>query len=203
MPPIWRPRWIERWRSEITVFRSSGGIRLACTCGALLRRAFARPRYARARPGHASIAFVKWSIELRKPAASKPIVLVSSAFALLAFWLHLRHRQDGGRAAQWLSLVAVVAGLAAGEMALGALAFIAVYECLGRRESLARRAAAVAPAASIAALYVVGYVATGYGAHASGGYIGLGSGTPGEGRPPATAETPSAGDPPRRAIHGG
>src|SRR5436189_423160 len=57
------------------------------------------------------------------------LVLVSSAFALLAFWLHLRHRQDGGRAAQWLSLVAVVAGLAAGEMALGALAFIAVYEC--------------------------------------------------------------------------
>ena len=106
-------------------------------------------------------------------------VLVSSAFALLAFWLHLRHRQDGGRAAQWLSLIAVVAGLAAGEMALGALAFIAAYECLGRRESLARRAAAVAPAASIAALYVVGYVATGYGAHGSGGYIGLGSGLPG------------------------
>jgi len=106
-------------------------------------------------------------------------VLVSSACALLAFWLHLRHRQDGRRAARWLSLVAVVAGLGAGEMALGTLALIAAYEWLGRRESLTRRAAAVAPAASIAALYVGGYVATGYGAHGSGGYIGLESGIAG------------------------
>jgi len=106
-------------------------------------------------------------------------VLVSSACALLAFWLHLRHREDGRRVARWLSPVAVVAGLAAGEMALGTLALIAAYECLGRRESLARRAAAVAPAASIAALYVGGYVATGHGARGSGGYIGLESGIAG------------------------
>jgi hypothetical protein len=106
-------------------------------------------------------------------------VLVARVCGVLAFWLHLRHRQDGRRAARWLSLAALVAGLGAGEMALGALALVAAYEWLGRRESLTRRAAAVAPAASIAALYVGAYVATGYGAHGSGGYIGLESGSAG------------------------
>ena len=100
-------------------------------------------------------------------------VLVSSVCALLAFWLHLRSRQDGRRPERWLSLVAVAAGLGAGEMALGTVGLIAAYEGLGRRDSIAGRVAAAAPAASIAALYVGAYVATGHGAHGSGGYVGL------------------------------
>ena len=63
--------------------------------------------------------------------------LVSSALGLLAVWLHVRHRIDRWRAGAWLAPLAFLAGLCAGEMALGALALVAAFE-LSRRDEAAQ-----------------------------------------------------------------
>jgi hypothetical protein len=102
--------------------------------------------------------------------------LVSSALALLAVWLHVRRPVDRWHAGAWLAPLAFLLSLFAGEMALGALALDAAFE-LGRRgETIARRVGAVAIFAAIAALYLVRYVSLGYGARASGAYLGLDGG---------------------------
>ena len=127
-------------------------------------------------------------------------VLVSSACALLAFWLHLRLPPgwtSSGR--RWLSVITFVAGLGAGEMALGRWALIAALRAgpPGVADPLSGFAAANAPAASIAALYLGGYVVNGYGAHASGGYI-----RPRERHPGRTRRHPAVLDPGRRTGDG-
>jgi hypothetical protein len=99
--------------------------------------------------------------------------LVSSAFALLAFWLHVRHREDLSRSGAWLGPLVLMAGLCAGEMALGGIALIAAFELLGHRDGLLRRLVALAPAASIALIYLGLYLSLDYGAQSSGGYVGL------------------------------
>ena len=62
--------------------------------------------------------------------------LVCTAFSLLAFWLHLRAREDGWRPGRWLSPVALAVGLLGGEMTLGTVALIGAWEIFGRRDSI-------------------------------------------------------------------
>jgi hypothetical protein len=102
--------------------------------------------------------------------------LVSCACALLAFWFHVRHRDDGARSSAWLGPLVFVAGLCAGEMALGGVALIAAFELFGRRDSVSRRLVALAPAALIALVYLGLYAAFDYGARGSGGYISFDGG---------------------------
>jgi hypothetical protein len=104
--------------------------------------------------------------------------LVCTACSLVAFWLHLRGREDGWRAARWLAPAAFATGLLAGEMTLGAFAAIGAWEIFGRRDRFRERALALAPFAVIAVVYLAGYVAMGYGARGSGAYTDLGGGLP-------------------------
>jgi hypothetical protein len=105
--------------------------------------------------------------------------LVSSALALLSFYLYLRSRDDGWRAGGWLAPLAFAASLFAGEMALGGLALIAAFELVGQSDAIGRRMVALAPFALIALLYLGLYVSLDYGARGSGGYIGLDGGLSG------------------------
>jgi hypothetical protein len=67
--------------------------------------------------------------------------------------------------------VCAAAGLAGGETALGAFAYVAAFEAFGRREPLARRLVALAPWAALLVVYALVYKALGFGAHGSGAYI--------------------------------
>ena len=105
--------------------------------------------------------------------------LIATVFALASFWLHVRRREDGWTAGRWLSPSALVIGLLAAEMALGAVALIGAWELFGRREGIRRRVLALIPYALIASIYIVVYSALGYGTRASGAYIGIDSGADG------------------------
>ena len=98
--------------------------------------------------------------------------LVCTAFSLLAFWCHVRGRDDGWRPGRWLAPAAVAVGLFGGEMALGAVALIGAWELFGRRNRLPARLLAVIPFAVLAVVYLGGYVAMDYGARGSGAYTG-------------------------------
>ena len=98
--------------------------------------------------------------------------LVCTAFSLLAFWCHVRGRDDGWRPGRWLAPAAVAVGLFGGEMALGAVALIGAWELFGRRDRLPARLLAVIPFAVLAVVYLGGYVAMDYGARGSGAYTG-------------------------------
>jgi hypothetical protein len=102
--------------------------------------------------------------------------LISSTFALVSFWFHVRARQDGKAAGRWLSAVMFAAGLLAGEMALGALALISAWELLGRKDTIAARCRALLPVFAITVLYLAGYVVMDYGVRGSGGYVSIGDG---------------------------
>ena len=71
--------------------------------------------------------------------------LVCTAFSLLAFWCHVRAREDGWRPGRWLAPVAVAVGLLGGEMTLGAVALIGAWEIFARRDRLRARLLAAGP----------------------------------------------------------
>jgi hypothetical protein len=98
--------------------------------------------------------------------------LISCAFSLGSFLLHVRGRERGSRAARVLSLVVFAAGLLASEMALGTLALIAAWELFAPHDSR-RRVVVFWPWAALTVLYLAYYVGMGYGVRASGGYVSL------------------------------
>jgi hypothetical protein len=104
-------------------------------------------------------------------------VAVSGAFAIAAIALHLHARalRDAqSPRAPLVSLAAVASaaiGLAGGETALGAFAYVAAFEVLGRRDAVASRLGALAPWGALFVVYAVGYEALGFGVHGSGAYI--------------------------------
>jgi hypothetical protein len=105
--------------------------------------------------------------------------LVSAAFGLVAFWLHVRSREDGWKPGRALAPLALAVGLLAGELALGAFTLVVAWELTGRRDRPARRVAAVIPAALVVAGYLIFYSVMGYGARGSGVYVGPDSGLAG------------------------
>ena len=102
--------------------------------------------------------------------------LVCTALSLLAFWLHLRGREDGWHPGRWLSPVAFAVGLLGGEMTLGTVALVGAWEIFGRRDSMRERVLALLPVALLASIYLGWYGAVGYGARGSGAYTGFGGG---------------------------
>ncbi len=97
--------------------------------------------------------------------------LVAAAFGALALIAHARWRDEGWRPGAWLAPLALAAGLAASEVALGAVAFWAIDEAVARRGPARERALAALPALGLAAAHLVFYARGGYGTRASGAYV--------------------------------
>jgi hypothetical protein len=104
---------------------------------------------------------------------------VACALVFLGLWAHLRWRTEGWRWGAVLAPIAVGLGLGAGEMGLGALAYLFAWELLegaraGRRPERTPGPSvfrALAPSVLLAAVYLIAHRVTGSGARASGGYL--------------------------------
>jgi hypothetical protein len=94
--------------------------------------------------------------------------LVACVLVWVGLGAHLRWRIHGWRPGAWLAPLLGALGLAAGEMGLGALAYLVAWEICNRRPGWWR---ALAPTALLVAGYLVVYRLTGSGAHASGAYL--------------------------------
>lgn len=113
--------------------------------------------------------------------------LVAGTFALLAFALHLRWRQDGAKWAAPLSALSLAVGLCGGEAALGISGFFVAYALVewrqgralesrpftpsGAEGSAARTLLQLIPLACVLVAYVITYKLIRGGAHGSGIYI--------------------------------
>ncbi len=97
--------------------------------------------------------------------------LVATAPVLLGLLFHLRWREDGWRAGLFLSVPCYAIGLAGGETALGALAYLGAYEVFAGPGGWRGRALALAPAAVLGAGYLAVYRWMHAGASDSGIYI--------------------------------
>jgi hypothetical protein len=94
--------------------------------------------------------------------------VVSCVLVWLGLGAHLRWRIHGWRAGAVLAPLLGALGLAAGEMGLGALAYLVAWEICERRPGWRR---ALAPTALLVAGYFLVYRLCGGGAHASGAYL--------------------------------
>ncbi|MCE9670060.1 hypothetical protein LY474_19865 [Myxococcus stipitatus] len=97
--------------------------------------------------------------------------LVSGVFCLLCLGAHLRAREDGWRPGRVLSPLALGVALLSGEVALGVVAVLGMYEVLGRREGWRVACVNLAPHGLLVVAYLAWYLGQGYGAHGSGGYL--------------------------------
>lgn len=93
---------------------------------------------------------------------------VSCVLVWLGLLAHLRWRTNAWRAGAWLAPLFGAAGLAAGEMGLGALAYLLAWECCERRPGWRR---ALVPSAALCASYLLFYRLIGAGAHGSAAYL--------------------------------
>jgi len=91
-------------------------------------------------------------------------VAVSGVLAIAAVALHLRGRTLAAMACAAL-------GLAAGETALGAFAYVVAYEFIGRRTSTGERLRSLAPWGALFVAYAAMYKGLGFGARESGAYV--------------------------------
>ncbi|HXT96100.1 MAG TPA: hypothetical protein VN853_07355 [Polyangia bacterium] len=137
---------------------------LLAVVGALYRRAAPRSLWPLAflifclDDGHAlSVTFI---------AARNAVV--ACALVWLGLGAHLRWRIHGWRPGAWLAPLLGALGLAAGEMGLGALAYLVAWELCERRPGWRR---ALAPTTLLVAGYLVIYRLAGAGAHHSGAYL--------------------------------
>ncbi len=137
---------------------------LLALVGAFYRRAAPRSLWVLAflifciDDGHAlSVSFI---------AARYAVVSCVLVWAGLA--AHLRWRIHGWRAGAWLAPLLGALGLAAGEMGLGALAYLVAWEICERRPGWRR---ALAPTALLVAAYLTVYRLVGGGARGSGAYL--------------------------------
>jgi hypothetical protein len=94
--------------------------------------------------------------------------VVACALVWLGLGAHLRWRIHGWRPGAWLAPPLGALGLAAGEMGLGALAYLVAWEICERRPGWRR---ALAPTALLVAGYLVVYRLVGAGARGSGAYL--------------------------------
>jgi len=94
--------------------------------------------------------------------------VVSCVLVWLGLGAHLRWRIHGWRTGAWLAPLLAALGLAAGEMGLGALAYLVAWELCERRPGWRR---ALVPTALLVAGYFIVYRLLGGGAHASGAYL--------------------------------
>lgn len=97
--------------------------------------------------------------------------LIAATPALLGVLLHLEWRERGRRWALPAALACFALGLAGGETALGALAYVAAYELVAGPGDRMRRVRSLLPVTLLLVAYVVNYRLSGYGAYGSGTYI--------------------------------
>ncbi len=99
-------------------------------------------------------------------------VAISGTFSIAAIALHVRSREDARPGlSRFAALACAALGLAAGETALGAFAYVAAYEAFGRTERARSRLRALAPWAALLVVYAVRYKTLGFGVHGSGAYV--------------------------------
>ncbi|WP_394820743.1 hypothetical protein [Pendulispora albinea] len=98
---------------------------------------------------------------------------ISGALAMAAIALHLRARRQPGAPARLVlaALACAALGLAAGETALGAFAYVAAYEGIGRREPIRERVRALAPWGALFLAYAALYAGLGFGVRGSSAYV--------------------------------
>ncbi|HVG08194.1 MAG TPA: hypothetical protein VNM67_10845 [Thermoanaerobaculia bacterium] len=97
--------------------------------------------------------------------------LLDTLFSLVCILLYDRFRHRGGLRNLVLAVVALALGLAAGEMALLTLVWIAAYEVFLSHDPPRLRIACASPFFLLAAGYLVFYVSAGYGAYSSSWYL--------------------------------
>lgn len=97
--------------------------------------------------------------------------LVAVCFVWLGLWAHLRWREDGWRPGAVVSAVAFAFGLAAGETAVAALAYVLAYELVARPQPWSSRLRALTPVLLVLALYAALYKLLNAGARGSATYL--------------------------------
>jgi hypothetical protein len=93
------------------------------------------------------------------------------AFGALAVMLHVAWRRRGGLHRLALALAAALAGLLSGELALGAVAYIAAYQIALDPLPWPRRLAGLAPQVALVLAWGAVYTALGFGSGGSGMYV--------------------------------
>lgn len=97
--------------------------------------------------------------------------LVAATFVWLGLLAHLAWRRDSKRWAAPLSAVGFALGLAAGETAVAAMAYVLAYELWGRDGTWKERLRGLLPALSVLLVYAVVYKLSNAGARGSATYI--------------------------------
>jgi len=97
--------------------------------------------------------------------------LISTVFALLAVLAHVRWREDRWRWGLPLALVSAMLGLAGGESAVAALAYLGAWELTRGPGGLVARVKGLLPMAVVGLVYVALYAWSGSGAAGSEIYI--------------------------------
>jgi len=97
--------------------------------------------------------------------------LTAALFGVLCLWAHDRWRRGGWRAGAVLGPLCLALALAAGEMGLGAVAYLVAHALCLDRGAPGRRAAALVPYGAVLALWAVIYRLLGYGVEGSSIYL--------------------------------
>jgi hypothetical protein len=139
---------------------------LVVAAGALLRRTLAGPI--------GGLALILFAID---DAHWMPVGWIASRHALVGATAgffgaaaHVRWREHGWKPGRVVTIAAFGLGLAASEVALGALAYIVAYEIAGRIEPFRQRLRALREIALMAVAYLALHRLLGYGAFGSGVY---------------------------------
>ncbi|MBF0443217.1 MAG: hypothetical protein HQK54_15010, partial [Oligoflexales bacterium] len=96
--------------------------------------------------------------------------LITGVFGVLSIWSHVKWRAEKWRAGGLFSSSALILALFSGEAALGTVAYIAAFECIGSSDGRVRRIIALLPSLIIVACYLTAYSMMGYGTYGSGLY---------------------------------
>lgn len=97
--------------------------------------------------------------------------LVAVLFVWLGLLAHLRWREDGWKPGAAVSALAFGCGLAAGETAVAAAAYVLAYELLAHPQSWSSRLRALTPVVLVLAVYAVLYKLLNSGARGSATYL--------------------------------
>lgn len=97
--------------------------------------------------------------------------LIAVCFGVLALVAHDRWRRAGRLRWAWASAACLGLGLAGGEMALGAVGYLAAYAACLERDGLAARLRSLAPAAIVLAIWASIYRLGSFGAEGTGLYL--------------------------------
>lgn len=141
----------------------------------LLSAAFAYVRLERSAPLVAGLAFLLFALDDAHGTIvawlSNRNALIAGALGFVVIAAHDVWRRGGRPSAAVAALVAFALGLGAGEIAVGALGYVAAYALFLDSGSPSRRALTVLPYAAVLVVWRLAWARAGYGAHGSGAYL--------------------------------